>query len=226
MRISKVLGAALFTLTLSGCGGNIINTPSKVQLAPFVKTKWVNASMAGASAADLHYTFKRDEAACKIEALNIPIPSPSCVQPPRQDCTGLTGFALGYCQSNTPAPRCDYSSVNAAKNAQKEVQQNCMYLAGWSIQSSPGPGSDSRGGLFTLAATGEGKEWYIMESTIENDEVSSSVLVRYLNYNNRSDDYQGFMYFDIAAKKFAFDNDQYKAIPPSSAADHILTRIR
>jgi hypothetical protein len=68
---------------------------------------------------------------CRIEALRIPIPSPSCTQPPRQDCAGMTGFALGFCRSFIPPPQCDYSSVNAAKSAQFEVFESCLTLNGW-----------------------------------------------------------------------------------------------
>lgn len=92
---------------------------------------YAQAAAGEISEAELNHKFVISKSKCKIESLKIPVPSPSCTQPPRQDCTGKTGFALVFCQSYTPPQRCDYSAVNAAKNAQIEVLNSCMQLAGW-----------------------------------------------------------------------------------------------
>ncbi len=68
---------------------------------------------------------------CEIESLQVPIPSPSCVQPPRQDCSGLSGFAAGFCKSYTPALKCDYTAVNSAKESQHKIMDSCMKIKGW-----------------------------------------------------------------------------------------------
>ena len=45
----------------------------------------------------------------------------------------MTGFAAGFCKSYTPKPRCDYTSVHAAKDAQDRVYGSCMKLKGWDV---------------------------------------------------------------------------------------------
>ena len=64
--------------------------------------------------------FEREFNECKVEMYKIAIPAPTCTV---QDCTGKTGFALGFCQGYNP---CDYSAVNSAKNSRTEVLQACM----------------------------------------------------------------------------------------------------
>ncbi|WP_297533011.1 hypothetical protein [Thalassolituus sp.] len=101
--------------------------------------EWINESLSRSVArGDLtqsEYDHSRvlADSVCEIEALKIPIPSPSCTQPPRQDCSGMTGFAAGFCKSYTPKPRCDYTSVHAAKDAQDRVYGSCMKLKGWDV---------------------------------------------------------------------------------------------
>lgn len=74
---------------------------------------------------------------CKIEALKVTAPSPSCTQraPVIQDCSGLVGFAAGFCQSSNASARgrldCDYSATKAALNAQEEIYESCLALKGW-----------------------------------------------------------------------------------------------
>lgn len=77
------------------------------------------------------YQYKILTAECTVQSKSISIPSPSCTQPPRQDCSGMTGFALGFCRSYTPKARCNYESVNAAYDAQHIVYQACMERNGW-----------------------------------------------------------------------------------------------
>jgi len=93
-----------------------------------VKAKERSGELTNAQAS---HQFTIEKSKCRIEGLKIPTPSPSCTQPPRQDCSHLTGFSKGFCQGYTPQPRCDYSSVNAATDAQFEVYNSCMNVAGW-----------------------------------------------------------------------------------------------
>lgn len=84
------------------------------------------------SDAELKHAFITDKNKCKIEALQVPVPSPSCstIAPP--DCSRLKGFAYGYCIGQRPRQECNYSSVDAAQNAQNEIFKSCMELGGWS----------------------------------------------------------------------------------------------
>ncbi|WP_299262914.1 hypothetical protein [uncultured Psychrosphaera sp.] len=95
---------------------------------------WINTNLSNDSTTSkLEYSkeFELTKATCSIESSKVQIPSPSCVQPPKQDCTGKTGFALGFCQSYTPKPNCDYSSVNAAQDNKRKVFESCLTLNGW-----------------------------------------------------------------------------------------------
>ena len=80
---------------------------------------------------ELKYKFIETKNKCKIDSLKVAIPSPSCYVVPAPDCTGLTGFSKGFCQSQRPQEKCDYSSVNAAKNAQNEIFEACMEIEDW-----------------------------------------------------------------------------------------------
>ena len=126
----------LLSVLITGCASQPDSQPSAPPQPPG-EYKWRNEQLyAQADAgiiqeAQLKHEFVLANNTCKIESLKVPVPSPSCTQPPRQDCTGLTGFALGFCRSYAPQPRCDYSSVNAAREAQSEIYNSCMVLRGW-----------------------------------------------------------------------------------------------
>ena len=125
--MKKIL--TIVALLISGCA----NQP----LQPKGEFKWENDILYSELEAgkvtpeQIKHKFVIAKNTCRIDALKVPIPSPSCTQPPRQDCTGQTGFALGFCQGYTPGPECDYSSVKAAKAAQEEIFESCMSLSGW-----------------------------------------------------------------------------------------------
>lgn len=123
----------LLILLLTGCTSNVQILSDK----PKGKWVWINPALykqvdSNAITNDeFDHKFVVSKNLCKIESLKVPVPSPSCTQPPRRNCSGLTGFAAGLCSSYTPRVRCDYSSVNAAKNAQVEILKSCMKVAGW-----------------------------------------------------------------------------------------------
>lgn len=125
----------LLSMILTGCA---TVGQQQEQTKPAGEFQWRNDKLYSAadrgelSSSELNHEFVTAQSQCKIEALKIPVPSPSCTQPPKQDCTGKTGFSLGMCQRYVPNPRCDYSSVNAAYDAQNQVFESCMGLKGWS----------------------------------------------------------------------------------------------
>ena len=127
----KILQLLLLVSLVTGCLSN------PVKKAPEGEYKWSNKKLYDSaekgltSWKEVDHQFVVDTNTCKIEALKIPIPSPSCTQAYRRDCSGLQGFAAGICQSQSNKPRCDYSSVNAAYDAQKEIKESCLILRGW-----------------------------------------------------------------------------------------------
>lgn len=122
-----------------------INSTGCVSTPPPPKGDWLwvsptqeqKVSRGELSSAEAKHEFVVDSNTCKIEGLKVPLPSPSCTQLPKQDCSNLTGYQLGYCLTYTPQPRCDYSSLNAAQNAQKEIFNSCMAIKGWELKWFP-----------------------------------------------------------------------------------------
>ncbi len=89
------------------------------------------------SKSDLENELLMSTNACKIEALKIVAPSPSCTSSPGylQSCSGLVGFARGMCDaSNSRALgriKCDSSATDEARSNQKQIYTSCMILRGW-----------------------------------------------------------------------------------------------
>jgi len=93
-----------------------------------LENKVINGEL---SRKELRYRFIKTKNICKIDSLKVPIPSPSCYVIPKPNCNGLTGFSLGYCRGTPAREKCDYSSVNTAKNAQNEIFEACMEIEDW-----------------------------------------------------------------------------------------------
>jgi hypothetical protein len=117
---------------LIGCAGS----PSQ----PDLEVKWDNKKLitdvrAGKIAmSDFDGQLVMDKNGCMIEAMKIPIPSPSCTQrsSPGSFNTGnsvLNSYMAGA--AATRGPDCDYSSVKYAHKAQEQVFFSCMTLRGW-----------------------------------------------------------------------------------------------
>jgi len=71
------------------------------------------------------------KAKCKIQALQVPNPGPSC-STVGASCEGLSGASAGLCASGVmDRKRCDYTAQNAAVEAQEEIIDACMLIAGW-----------------------------------------------------------------------------------------------
>jgi hypothetical protein len=123
---------------LGGIALVLVSCAGKVPPAPQGIWDWINPDLEASVSAgttsrpQADHDFVVAKNTCKIEALKLPIPSPACWQPPPQDCTGKVGFDLGFCQGYRPRARCDYSAVNAARQAQDEIFRSCMSLRGWS----------------------------------------------------------------------------------------------
>lgn len=128
----KKLTALLVALSLMAC-----QSTQQPQKEPTGSWLWSNAQLEeswnkGETTREQNgHQFFIDKAKCEIEKLKIPIPSPSCTQAHKQDCSNLTGFAKGFCQGHSPQPQCDYSSVNAARKSQIVVFDSCLNVAGW-----------------------------------------------------------------------------------------------
>ncbi len=129
--MKKLLILILPLIGLFGCAAQ------KTTPEPTGKYVWTHpelykqADFGKVSEAELDHEFLVAKSTCKIEKLKLPIPSPSCSTIPAPSCSGLTGFALGMCQSRSSYQKCNYSSVNAARDAQNEIYESCMGLEGW-----------------------------------------------------------------------------------------------
>ena len=125
--------AALALTALCGC------TNTYVPLAePAGQWVWRHdhlyqqADLGGLTQVELTHEFTLIKNQCNIQSLSIPVPAPACSTIPAKDCSGLSGFAKGFCEGmGGPKQRCDYSSVRAAKSAQSEVFDSCMIVGGW-----------------------------------------------------------------------------------------------
>ena len=111
---------------------------------PAGKWVWINPALydqANAEAitdAQLNHAFVVAKNTCKIQALQVPIPSPSCTQPPKQDCSSMAErFGKGFCKGYNPGPTCDRTAVVAAQEAQVEIYDSCMFLSGWERDWEP-----------------------------------------------------------------------------------------
>ena len=130
MNKTGVFIALLAALLMTGCGSSQKNkkpTGEYVWTHPVLESK-VNEGQITDKEAQHKFNIIKNK--CKIEALKIPIPSPSCYAVQR-NCSGLTGFAAGFCRGSGPIKRCNYSSVNAAEKAQVEIYDSCMAIDGW-----------------------------------------------------------------------------------------------
>ena len=170
--------AAFLMIFLGACSS--ITPPSNVYLTTLGEYYWDSESLASLSYEKKNLELTKAKASCTVQKLSVPIPSPTCVQPPKSDCSGLEGFAKGFCQSYTPQPRCDYGAVNAAKQAQEEIWSACMIAEGWTLSfSSEGFGSDPSGGLYSPPIANDGTNvWYVKLDSINISDSLASALVR------------------------------------------------
>ena len=154
----RLIVVSIIVFSVAGCASS-----QPVNSEPEGKWVWTNEALYTQADAglitdpELDHAFVVAKNTCKIQALQLPIPSPSCTQPPKQDCSSMpTGFAKGFCQGYNPGPRCDRTAVVAAQEAQVEIYDSCMMLEGWerewhpSIASTDATDSDTRAGPNTI----------------------------------------------------------------------------
>jgi hypothetical protein len=162
IRLVKIFFIFFLQLVLVGCAAN-----KEIPLGPLGKYSWENNELGTAPHPKKQSELIRSKARCNVESLKLQIPSPSCWQPQRQDCTGLTGFSAGFCRSYIPPRECDYSSVNAAKNAQKNIFISCMRVNGWRKSWKRGVGVDVSGGRFEEIGTTTKYTWYLKLGSVD-----------------------------------------------------------
>ena len=170
--------AVFLMILLAACSST--TPPSNVYLDELGEYYWNNEPLTSLSFDKKNLELTKTKAGCTVQKLSVPIPSPTCVQPPKSDCSGLEGFAKGFCQSYTPQPKCDYSAVNAAKQAQEEIWGACMIAEGWTLSfSSEGFGSDTSGGLYSPPIANDGTNvWYVKLDSIKTSDSLASAVVR------------------------------------------------
>ena len=129
--LTSVILASLLVFLSAGCA----TTPSE----PITPMEWVNEPLferlksEGGTQDTVALELKIAKAKCKIQALQVPNPGPSC-NTVGASCEGLSGFNAGLCESGAmDRKRCDYSAQNAAVEAQEEIFEACMLIADWHL---------------------------------------------------------------------------------------------
>lgn len=218
----KHISIMILSILLAGCA----TTYKSYQFGSLTNSHWNNYSLRDLPAADFQLEFSKIKGGCNVEAYKLPVPSPSCVQPPKNDCTGMTGFALGFCRGFTPSMKCDYSAVNIAKSARTEIFTNCMISKGWQLETKAGLGGDSSGGYFEYVAYDNNNEYFVKKGTIRKSGAIYSAVVRRNKKGSSSNSYQGVYYFDTASNTLKVDSALPVAIAKDSAAVIILKRLK
>lgn len=214
--------AALFATMFSGC-----TTFEKYTLEPLGANYYVNPGLPKMPDADLQLVLSKEKGECNVEAYKLQIPSPSCSTIPAPSCVGLTGFALGLCRGQQPYQTCNYSSVNAAKEAQTEIFKNCMIAKGWSNEWIKGEGADTSGGIFEkIASTNDGvSDFYLKPDSIVTDGNHIKAIIRNVNKLNPKKSYQGYWVYSKKENWFKLDDGLKTQVTPDSVAKLILNRI-
>ena len=192
---------------------------------------WNNPSYSKLSSANFQYEFSKMKGHCKSESFKLPIPSPSCVQPPArgEECAFITGLAKSFCQGYSSVPpkmKCDYSSVNAAKNARTEIFKNCMHADGWSQNWKSGIGTDTKGGLFEKVALANDKEYYVKLSSVSRSGDIYKAIVRLVYTSNDKKSSQFLYTFDKQSNTFKVENSESMSMNAGSAALILFNRLK
>lgn len=128
----NLLTVLTITLIATGCASK----PPKPKMVEQWSNPKLRAQVSSGRISDQDYQDRwiEDQAACRIDAKRVVVPSASCVQPPKDDCSRLVGFARGFCESQTPEPVCDQTGVERALKDQSETLNDCLIVRGWRMQ--------------------------------------------------------------------------------------------
>lgn len=126
-------------LLILGCGSTPVKQNTHITEPPKPEMVWTHDQLYADSEAgkiafeEVNHRFLVDSETCKIQGLQVPIPSPSCstVQPP--NCDSMDAVSKTLCLMQRPYQDCDYSSVNAAYDAQRRITESCMKIRGWRL---------------------------------------------------------------------------------------------
>ena len=137
----KRLGVIAAALLLGGCKTTPEPTGQWLWEDPFLYEKLDRGEI---TPEEVNQTFLITKSKCKIEALKVPLPPPSCIQQAApSSCASSGALVKGFCQGFYSQPRCDYTAYNAAKQAQSEIFENCLQVAGWFKKWKPFDGSEA-----------------------------------------------------------------------------------
>jgi hypothetical protein len=210
---------------ITGCAG-LTSDVNIVQLKELGSLKWTHPELTGLADSKFQYEFTKTKGKCTSEAYKVAVPSPSCVQPPKQDCTGLTGFAKGFCQNNIPAPNCDYSSVNAAKSARDEIFNSCMTANGWIKKWFGGSGTDTSGGAFSYEAYDSTHKYFLKLGTSRKSGSTYQAIIRRVPNSPGQPSYQGLWIIDTQNNTLTVDDSAPQPIQEGSAVPYLLQAIK
>lgn len=229
-------------LLLSGCQTPPTPPPQKAEivLAPLGHYYWENRELSKLDVASQSFELNKAKGQCTIQKLSVPIPSPACVQPPSRDCS-MYDYGNRYdifvdeakeCEweerNGGPPPKCDYSSVRAAEQAQDQLWSACMTVSGWvSKFSNEGYGSDTTGGVFSDPVTSNDKSvWYVKLASIQaSDHTTSAIVRRECKADavlfSKCKPYQGVYTFYPESNTFKIDQGDLGKMLPNSASSII-----
>ncbi|MDC5806564.1 hypothetical protein OPW36_05535 [Vibrio europaeus] len=214
---------SLIAIALVGCSSAKYTVHD---LQPLRISFWNNVNLSNLSESEFQFEFSKAKAACKVESLKLTIPSPSCVQPPKSDCTGLSGFELGFCRSFVPPVKCDYTAVNYAKRAQEEIYSNCLISKGWQLDWREGTGSDTSGGRFEYVAFNNEAQFFIKLNSVKKIGTKYMAVVRETSKVNARSSYQGVYVIDTESNTLTVDNGKAIYIESNSVAAILLARMK
>jgi len=131
----------LIIFYIHGCAQNSVSTTTrpinhsneKPEMVWSNEQLYADAAAGKATNEEVDHRFLVDLETCKIQALQIPIPSPACSTIPAPDCSNMDNISKTLCLMQRPYQDCDYSSVNAAYDAQLRVRDSCMKIRGWQL---------------------------------------------------------------------------------------------
>ena len=218
----KILTVTISAFLLVGCS----TTYKKYNFGELGENYWNNHAFLHLSRSEFQLEFSKVKGACNVEAYKLHVPSPSCVQPPQQVCTGKTGFALGFCRSQIPSMQCDYSSVNIAKQARNEIYNSCMQANGWQLEWVRGAGTDVSGGIFEYVAFDNNNEYFIRLYSVARSGDLYFAVIRQSAKNSSGKSYQGVYVFNIKDNTLKVDNENPVKIEKGSAAEFLLKRVK
>jgi len=186
---------------------------------------WNNDALSDLPANLFKEEFTKIKGSCDVEVEKLPIPSPTCVLPAKNECSLMTATGLGMCYS-APVMKCDTRAVNVAKKDREGIFSRCMQKHDWQLEWKPGIGDDISGGIFEYVAADKDNEYFIKLDSPSHIGSKYTAVLRIKSKENTTKPSQGVYVFDVENNTLQVDNTEPVLINKGSAADTLLTIIK